>query len=171
LAARTPCDVHAPAPDGDRTEPTAGGAPPVPSSPGTYVLVLRLDQEHELAYGKTLRAVFPGGWYLYVGSALGGLRARLNRTVTGPRRPHWHIDRLSEHATLVQVWYRTGSERRECAWSRQLSRSAGIAPSPFPFGASDCRCPTHLFRAATLPGPTVIDDPELRVITVSLGPA
>lgn len=87
------------------------------------------------------------GYYAYVGSALGpgGLRTRLGRHLHGAGRVHWHIDNLRAHAAPVEAWYSYGPWRREHQWSAAL-RSRSDAAIPLPgFGASDCRCDSHLF--------------------------
>ncbi|RMF29323.1 MAG: GIY-YIG nuclease family protein, partial [Chloroflexi bacterium] len=89
----------------------------------------------------------PQGLYLYLGSARGpgGLAARLAHHRRPPTRPHWHVDYLRvAGARPVAVGWAEGEARRECAWAREALTLPG-AEGPIPrFGASDCRCPTHL---------------------------
>jgi len=92
----------------------------------------------------------PVGWLCYVGSALGGLRARLYRHARSDKRYHWHIDYVLAAAPLVEVWCRADSARLECAWARQVAACPGVTPYPRPLGASDCACYTHLFSMATV---------------------
>jgi len=49
--------------------------------PGTYLLLLRLEEDREIEIGRLGSLFFPRGYYLYVGSAMGpgGLVARLAR--------------------------------------------------------------------------------------------
>jgi Uri superfamily endonuclease len=121
---------------------------PYPSGAGSYVLILRLDEAAEIEVGRLGRLRFAAGYYLYVGSALAGLRARLARHARREKRFHWHIDYLLARATLEGVWYLEGTERMECAWAGALAAAPGIEPAVSRFGASDCRCQTHLFRCA-----------------------
>jgi len=88
---------------------------------------------------------FPAGYYAYAGSALGpgGLAARVGRHLRREKRLHWHIDYLLEAAEVVDVRVEPGSERRECEWARRLLAAGGAVVAPG-FGASDCRCATHL---------------------------
>jgi Uri superfamily endonuclease len=59
-------------------------------------------------------------------------------------KPHWHIDYLRTVATLRQIWFCYGQERREHAWASALHELRG-ASIPFPgFGSSDCGCKSHL---------------------------
>ena len=119
----------------------------LPARPGTYVLVLRLNQAHTITVGRLGAFTFPAGHYLYVGSACGpgGLRARVGRHMRSARR-HWHIDALRRCAPVTEIWWLEGSSRRECAWADALSESAPRHPPHF--GASDCRCAGHLCFAA-----------------------
>lgn len=152
----------------------------MPSSlgPGTYVLVLRIPAATDIVVGRLGRLHFPGGYYLYVGSALGGLEGRLSRHLRARKRLHWHIDYLLTVATLCQVWYRTSNEREECVWARSLAAASEVSAPYAGFGASDCRsrphpCHAHLFAVAAsvdpaklrlrLPGhpPDIVEADEL----------
>jgi Uri superfamily endonuclease len=116
-------------------------------------LLLRLDATQPIVVGALGELTFPQGWYLYVGSAQGpgGLRARLARhRRRGDKRLHWHIDYVRAVAALVEVWTHAG-ERQECAWAAAAAVLPGanvVAPR---FGASDCRCPAHLFHFTQRP--------------------
>ncbi len=114
------------------------------TSAGTYALLFSLAQPVDLEVGRLGRSSFKAGSYLYLGSAMGGLKARVGRHLTGPRRLHWHVDYLARQADLVEVWWRPGSEKEECAWA-SLALAAPGARLPVPgFGSSDCRCASHL---------------------------
>ncbi len=116
---------------------------------GTYALLLRLDERRTVRVGALGLFTLPPGWYLYLGSAHGpgGLQARIARhRRTEDKRLHWHIDYLRAEATLVQVWTYTGPERLECAWAAAAAALPGAALVVPRFGASDCRCPSHLFH-------------------------
>ncbi len=125
----------------------------IPSRPGTYVLFLALDKEREIVVGKLGQFRFPAGVLAYAGSARGpgGLQARLARHCRTPRPVVWHIDALQGVAHPLGAWFAEGTERQECLWAEALGALPG-ASTPAPgFGASDCRCPTHLFHFSTLP--------------------
>ncbi len=138
----------------------------LPSARGTYGLGLRLPSDTQIAVGALGTWRFPEGTYLYVGSAWGpgGLRARLGRHLRSSPNLRWHIDYLRAYADPVAVWLAPDTHL-ECAWARALSDHPDariVAPR---FGASDCRCPTHLFYFASQ-SPTSIDlpgDPSLIV--------
>jgi sugar fermentation stimulation protein A len=124
------------------------------SERGTYALLLHLDVPQAVVVGALGAWTFPQGWYLYLGSARGpgGLAARLARhRRRGDKRPHWHIDYLRAVTTWVQAWTHAGETRQECAWATvagALPDARLVVPR---FGASDCRCPAHLFHYARRP--------------------
>jgi Uri superfamily endonuclease len=119
--------------------------------PGTYVLVMMMEQNAILRIGGRGLMHFEAGCYLYVGSALNGLENRLNRHLRREKRVRWHIDYLLRRATISQIWYSVGRARLECVWARRLAETSGVQPFPQPFGASDCACRTHLFYANAHP--------------------
>ncbi|MHB1318578.1 MAG: GIY-YIG nuclease family protein [Anaerolineae bacterium] len=139
----------------------------LPVCPGSYVLVLRMPAACRLAIGRSLDAELDPGYYLYVGSALGGLRGRLQRYLTGPERIHWHIDYLLQVSRLCEIWYREGSERLECVWASRLRQGSGVAPAIPRFGSSDCRCPTHLLYAARRPSSVLLGEPAVQVLPIA----
>jgi Uri superfamily endonuclease len=147
----------------------------IPDGPGTYVLVMRLEAERTLLVGRLGEARLAPGYYLYVGSALGGLRARLARHLRCEKRRHWHIDYVLEAAHIIEVWYAASPERIECIWARRLAASACLVTAIGRFGASDCACASHLFYAAERPslgGVTLADDGrEVCVLTIPESPA
>ena len=115
-------------------------------APGTYLLLAQLSHEVTLRVGKLGTFDLAGGWYAYAGSALGpgGLRARLARHARTDKRLHWHVDYLLQHAVLDTIWQAAYPARLECAWAAAILSLPG-AQAPVPgFGASDCRCATHL---------------------------
>jgi len=122
-----------------------------PSGPGTYILAIELEQAQRIRIGALGERAFERGYYLYVGSALNSLRARLERHLRAEKRLHWHIDYLLQQAMIREIWYALGAERRECAWARALAELPGAAPYPSAFGASDCSCRTHLFYCPNKP--------------------
>jgi Uri superfamily endonuclease len=128
----------------------------LPGIPGTYAVILHLEDSRRLQVGRLGDFSFPPGLYVYFGSAHGpgGLRARLGRHLKGGDTLHWHVDYLLPVCSLVGLAYRVEPERNatergvpgECLWSSRLALQGG-AQIPAPrFGASDCQsgCPAHL---------------------------
>lgn len=119
--------------------------PLLPTASGVYTLLVRLPAG-PVPIGSLGLCPLTGGYYGYVGSALAGLRRRLLRHLTPPRRPWWHIDHLLAVGNLYAIVWAETSQRQECQLAGQL---AGCMPWLKGFGSSDCRCPSHLFFAAT----------------------
>lgn len=123
---------------------------------GTYLVALWLDSPQRIAVGRLGEIWFPPGWYLYAGSAQGsgGLQTRLARhlrRLADGKRAHWHLDYLRERAVWAGGWGCASDRRLECAWATALLRLPGAGVVAPGFGASDCRCPTHLVRLPLLP--------------------
>lgn len=125
----------------------------LPAERGVYCLVLRLCAPVQLTVGQLGSFAFPAGWAVYVGSAggAGGLRGRLKHHLEPASKPHWHIDYLRHVAPIREIWYAAAPTRDEHPWAAALCSLPGAAiPAPR-FGASDCRCPTHLAHFADEP--------------------
>ena len=132
----------------------------LPRQAGTYALLLRSGRRAVVPVGKLGELTVQPGWYVYVGRAFGpgGLRARVGRHLRKQKSRHWHLDYLRAVAGPVEVWFTCGEARREHAWAaavRQMPRA--VVPRPR-FGASDCRCETHLFFFPTRPPVSVFED-------------
>ena len=128
--------------------------PLISRAPGTYLLLLYLAESARLRVGRLGPVDAPAGWYIYVGSALGGLGPRLGRHARRDKPRHWHIDTLRETSVLVAIAVRPGPNRVECETAETVASLAGASRPVRGFGSSDCRCRAHLFH---LP-----DRPELR---------
>ena len=122
---------------------------------GVYTLVIRLGGRMRLRVGSLGAIELEEGYHLYTGSAIGrgalGLRKRIMRHLSRPKKAFWHIDYLlNERGASVAAVVAAGSERRmECEVNRALMEELGAAPSSPGFGSSDCRsgCPAHLLYA------------------------
>jgi Uri superfamily endonuclease len=119
--------------------------------PGTYILIIELRERATTDVGRLGALIFEQGYYLYVGSALGGLGGRLRRHLASAKRLHWHIDHLLSLGRVVEIWYALGLARVACTWAEALRRWPEVAPFGAPLGASDCPCFTHLFFSAQRP--------------------
>ena len=123
----------------------------LPAAAGTYALLLRLHKERTLEVGRLGTVAFTPGYYLYLGSAMNGLARRAGRHLTRGKRLHWHIDTLTEAAEPVGLWWTEGTKRMECLWAQNALSAPGSRAPAQGFGASDCRCASHL---VLLPGGT-----------------
>jgi Uri superfamily endonuclease len=120
--------------------------PEVDPDSGHYVLLLRLTAPARLRIGALGTFTFPAGWYVYTGSAMRNMQARLRRHFSARKKIRWHIDSLTSappcHAVGAVVVPSTG----ECALNRLVVASLGSVHPCRGFGASDCRerCCSHL---------------------------
>lgn len=137
----------------DETRAKGASLATLPGHGGTYVLVMHVPVPFSLLAGRLGERVLENGWYLYVGSAFGpgGLAARCGRHARTDKPMHWHIDYLREHSVLSEVWYRGGPHRLEHAWADILAVWKGNRVAWPGFGASDCRCPSHLWYRRARP--------------------
>jgi sugar fermentation stimulation protein A len=111
---------------------------------GTYCLIVKLGKSCAIQVGKLGRGFFPEGYYVYVGSALNGLKKRLARHLSPQKKKHWHIDYLLEYAGMIGTRKIHSIERRECALSEEVGSICHSIPM-VGFGSSDCGCTTHLY--------------------------
>ena len=144
------------------------GGLPLPAGPGSYVLVLHLPSSARLKVGKLGEFTFVPGWYLYCGSAIGGLRGRVARHLRRDHRMHWHIDYLNlakTEASVREIWWAEGRSRRECEWSEAIARLPGAIRPIKGFGASDCKCESHLVYSPERPSPEMANlDVALHIV-------
>ena len=116
---------------------------------GCYIAIFRLARPRRIRVGKLARPRFREGFYLYVGSAQRNLERRLERHGRKKKPLRWHIDYLSSKAQMIGAVLVPGPRSRECEVAGELSGTFRLAVPRF--GASDCRCPGHLFYTPQLP--------------------
>ncbi|HEY7316263.1 MAG TPA: GIY-YIG nuclease family protein [Candidatus Binatia bacterium] len=119
------------------------------SLPGCYSLIFRLKRNETVRVGKLGQAVFPAGTYVYTGSAMNGLGARLRRHCNRKKKTHWHIDYLLTlpEARIRKILLYPAAPGQECRQNKRIAAKPGAAVILKNFGASDCKsgCPSHLF--------------------------
>jgi Uri superfamily endonuclease len=134
---------------------------------GTYALVMSLKGEVAIVVGRLVmkgktcvgsEITFPPGYYVYFGSAHGGLSARVSRHLKREKRLHWHIDYLTRFADVMEVWYALESnewiarrEKLECLWCKVARGMPRAQLHVLGFGSSDCRCAAHLVHFPSPP--------------------
>jgi len=123
------------------------------SLPGCYSLIIRLKRNKTVRVGKLGEAVFPAGTYVYTGSAMNGLGARVRRHCTKNKRIRWHIDYLLTlpEAGVRQIILYPAAPGQECRQNKRIAARPGAAVVLKNFGTSDCKsgCSSHLFFFAT----------------------
>ena len=87
------------------------------------------------------------GVYCYCGSAMGSLEKRVLRHLKREKKRHWHLDFITTDSRFepVEVWVFREKEF-ECSLAESLKGSEPVVG----FGATDCRCESHLFRLKDL---------------------
>ncbi len=119
------------------------------SPKGAYFLCISIEEELEISVGALGRLYFPPGRYLYIGSALNGLEARILRHINTDlginKVVHWHIDYLLKEpqVRIDCIYFKVTDAKIECALAAEVSKR-GVPMKRF--GCSDCNCVSHLFR-------------------------
>ena len=119
---------------------------------GIYSLVIYLASDKVIRIGKLGRFQFKRGYYVYSGSAMGGLKARIARHKRREKTIHWHIDYLLKEAKIVEVFVHTEGQWTECRLNEMIFGIKGAEPAVSGFGSSDCRCEGHLAYFREGPG-------------------
>lgn len=144
------------------------------------MLVIHVPASARITVGALGEFLFKPGYYIYVGSAQGGLDQRVSRHLKQDKNLHWHIDYLLQHATVVDTMLfetpdhesEQNLRRRlqdmlsasetaagphgldhmptECLLAQSVSSQNGASEPVRGFGSSDCRCPAHLFYLSDL---------------------
>ena len=112
---------------------------------GSYVLLIRLDEGQAITVGKLAAVYFLAGYYAYVGSARGGVEARVRCHLRKNKKRHWHIDYLLERASVFDVKIWADKDVTECGMAQAMESRCESIPG---FGCSDCACRSHLFFSA-----------------------
>ena len=119
---------------------------------GCYSLIIDLNRKKTIQVGKLGEAIFPAGTYVYTGSAMRGLGARLKRHCSRKKKLHWHIDYLLtlQEARVRQIILYPAAPGQECRQNKRIAACAGAVVILHNFGASDCKsgCPSHLLYFA-----------------------
>jgi len=114
---------------------------------GTYILLVQVPYDLAASVGELGTLNFKAGYYAYVGSALGGLEARVGRHLREEKRLHWHIDYLLARARAVDMVLARTRAKKECAIAKELAKHFASVRG---FGSSDCACDSHLFYSPDL---------------------
>ena len=109
---------------------------------GSYILLIQLPEGKKISIGSRYSVQFQRGYYAYVGSAMGGFKARINRHLKDSKKYHWHVDYLLQDAFLTGVIICETEQRVECTIAQALKSCFDFVSG---FGSSDCRCGSHLF--------------------------
>ncbi|MEM5772896.1 MAG: GIY-YIG nuclease family protein [Candidatus Aenigmatarchaeota archaeon] len=122
-------------------------------SKGVYSLFIELGKDQEIKIGKLGKFKFPKGFYIYTGSALNNLEARLERHVKKQKKKFWHIDYLlaNKNAKIISVLKIDTSSKLECKLNQTILKNLKASFLVKKFGSSDCNCESHLIYLKTNP--------------------
>lgn len=116
---------------------------------GCYSLIITLKRQKRIRVGKLGVARFPAGTYVYTGSAMKGLAARLRRHCSHRKKIHWHIDHLLAlpEARVKKIIIYPPAPHQECRQNQKIAARAGATVILPHFGSTDCKsgCASHLF--------------------------
>jgi Uri superfamily endonuclease len=120
---------------------------------GTYLLILNNRDHNTIQIGRRGSLKIKPGFYIYIGSAFGpgGIHARTAHHKKRQKNQHWHIDYLSKHTKLREIWFSIAPARQEHAWANIFRQDPDVVIPMAGFGASDCKCITHLFYSPVKP--------------------
>jgi Uri superfamily endonuclease len=125
---------------------------------GVYLLWLWLPTPQVIEVGALGSYHFTAGYYAYVGSAQNGLRSRIKRHCRLTEPLHWHIDYLRVYTELVAVAVALSGPELECKLAAALRQQPDAELPVSGFGASDCKCISHLYFFRDKP--VVVDQPQ-----------
>ncbi|MBN2601433.1 MAG: DNA/RNA nuclease SfsA [Candidatus Marinimicrobia bacterium] len=111
---------------------------------GNYLLLLENSLDFSQNIGKLGKQYFPGGYYIYVGSAMNSLDSRIKRHYSRRKKQHWHIDYIIPYRMSIIKSFPL--RRSESIESKLAEGFETFADSFIPdFGSSDSVAPSHLF--------------------------
>ena len=111
---------------------------------GCYCLIVSMKKSEKLSIGNLYQGhKFKKGWYVYIGSAMNSLVARINRHLSDDKKMHWHIDYLlnNENTEIRDVLFNVSDKKIECELANLIAEDGEEIPK---FGCSDCNCKSHL---------------------------
>lgn len=111
---------------------------------GTYCLIIGNYKTSSLKIGNLYEDhKFKKGFYVYIGSAMNSLVARINRHLSDEKKLHWHIDYLlkNESSEIRDVLFNVSDKKIECDLASTIALNGEEVPK---FGCSDCNCNSHL---------------------------
>lgn len=110
---------------------------------GLYLILLSLSKPKTLTIGSGKKFELKEGYYIYVGSAKVALSKRVERHKRTRKKFHWHIDYIRNISKYENSWQFRNPLISECELAQMIQNIANS--EVVGFGASDCRCNSHLF--------------------------
>lgn len=109
---------------------------------GAYALLINLEPKADICVGSLGTIHFPKGHYLYIGSAMNGIKGRVERHLRDEKKLHWHIDYFLKKAKIVRVYMLESPTKIECSIVKKMDGKFKVVKQ---FGSSDSNCSGHLF--------------------------
>lgn len=111
---------------------------------GLYQLLLYLPENKRIIVGSKGVSNFNAGYYIYTGSAKRNLNARVSRHIKHKKKLRWHIDYLTSRALCIAHRCYLTPSFSECELHNATLKLSNASMPVKGFGASDCRCYSHL---------------------------
>ncbi len=109
---------------------------------GSYLILTRLDEPRNIKTESKYFRLSPGH-YVYVGSAMNGLNARIKRHLSRHKSFKWHIDYLLKETSNTKPFMFPSRKRTECKLSGIIGGMSDASVKGF--GSTDCKCDSHLY--------------------------
>ncbi len=109
---------------------------------GSYILLIKLNDNKIIKYGSNKKKYFKKGFYAYIGSALNSIEKRIERHLRDKKNKHWHIDYLLNYTEIAGVFYKENNFKEECKIANSLKINFSQIDG---FGSTDCNCKGHIF--------------------------
>lgn len=123
---------------------------------GVYLLKIKVAKKSKITIGALGEKIFPVGYYFYSGTAQRNFKSRLKRHYSDDKKLYWHIDYLLQNAELENNYVFEFTKQGECFLTATL-KSAGAKNIVKSFGASDCKCNSHLLYFNCKTGKNIVD--------------
>lgn len=114
-----------------------------------YAIYLKLEKDANIQIGKLGTYSFKQGIYIYVGSAKRNIEARIKRHKKINKPLRWHFDYLRPHGNIIKI-ITYENTIGECGLAEKLRKKHNGSFPVRGFGASDCRCFSHLIYVRDL---------------------
>lgn len=114
-----------------------------------YTIYLKLNSDQHIIIGKLGNFHFKKGLYIYVGSAKKNILHRIKRHKEIEKKYHWHFDYLRPFGSITKIITYDNSFT-ECGLAAKIRREVDGSIPVKGFGASDCKCESHLIYTEIL---------------------
>jgi Uri superfamily endonuclease len=114
-----------------------------------YTIYLQLNDTQDISIGRLGNFHFQKGIYIYIGSAKKNILHRIKRHKEVEKKYHWHFDYLRPYGTIINIITYDNSFT-ECGLADKIRKDVGGSIPVKGFGASDCKCGSHLIYTETL---------------------